>query len=79
MDRDFLAANLLSPAYAVTLKAPLDPKLGTCGARNLQIILPLLLAQMVWSGQLCIGHGHGLRAQGPITALNISEDMDTLM
>jgi hypothetical protein len=36
MDRDFLAANLLSPMYAVALKVPLDAKLGTCGNRKLQ-------------------------------------------
>jgi hypothetical protein len=33
MDRDFLAANLLSPA----LKVPLDAKLGICGARKMQL------------------------------------------
>jgi len=36
MDRDFLAANLLSPAYAASLKVPLDAKLGICGTRKMQ-------------------------------------------
>lgn len=40
------------------------------------IVLPLLLAQKEWSGQLCIGHGHGLRAQGPIAGLTRLTDMD---
>lgn len=38
MDRDFLAANLLSPAYAVALKVPLDAKLGTCGDRKFFVL-----------------------------------------
>jgi hypothetical protein len=41
------------------------------------IPLPLLLVQKEWSERLCIGHGHGRRAQGPAEGLNQLNDIDS--
>ena len=64
MDTEFLAASLLSQGCAVVALTALR-----CNAwymqqqDNLKLMLPPLLAQKEWSGQLCTGRGHALRAQ----------------